>query len=52
METYKKPLVATKTGETMVLNVNSLIRISAAPPDDNLQKINSQALTPRKKLAE
>lgn len=52
METYKKPVVASKTGEMMIISLNSSAKFTAAPPDDNLQKINSQALTPRKKSAE
>lgn len=46
METYKKPVVASKNRETLILTITA--KYTAAPPDNNLQKINSQTLTPRK----
>ena len=52
METYKKPVIARKTGEMMIISLNSSARFTAMPLDDNLQKTNSRPLTPRKKSAE
>lgn len=50
METYKKPVVVSKTGKTMIISLHSSAKFTAMPPDDNLQKMNSRALTPRKDI--
>ena len=50
METYKKPVVAIKTEEMLIVSARSSVSFSAEPPDNNLQKINSRALTTRKDI--